>query len=75
VRHRLRPLRVDVRDDQAVPIMVLVEADIVEVFVDDRYALAARLPARPGDRRLSVHGAGEGASVVSFRISPLTAVE
>jgi len=61
----------DVPADAAVPIRVFVEAEVVEVFVNDRYSLVARLPAREGERRLAVRGDGAGASVGAARVSAL----
>jgi hypothetical protein len=44
---------------------------MVEVFVNDRHSLAARLPARQGSRLLTVRSEGIGASVRAARISTL----
>jgi sucrose-6-phosphate hydrolase SacC (GH32 family) len=56
---------------RAIPVRVFVEADIVEVFVNDRHCLVARLPTRQGDRRLTLRSEGTEASVRAVRISAL----
>jgi hypothetical protein len=64
-------IETDIPADPAVPICVFTEADMVEVFVNNRYSLVARLPAREGARRLTVHSDGTGASVSMARIGTL----
>ena len=64
-------LDADIPAARAVSVRVFVEADMVEVFVNDHHALAARLPARQGVCRLTVRSEGIGASVRAVRISPL----
>lgn len=60
---------------QPVTVQVLVEADMVEVFVRDRYAVVARLPAREGRRRLTVQGEGVGGSFRDVRTCVLKEAE
>lgn len=64
-------IEAEISADGAVPVCVFVEADMVEVFVNDRYSLVARLPAREGMCRLAVRGEGSGASVGDARVSTL----
>jgi len=44
---------------------------MIEVFVNERYSLVARLPARRCARRLTMRSDGMGASVQTVRISAL----
>lgn len=57
--------------DRGIAVCVVVEADMVEVFVDNRYALAARLPARRGLRSITVRSEGAGADARALRVSKL----
>jgi sucrose-6-phosphate hydrolase SacC (GH32 family) len=65
----------DIPDVSAVPVHIFVEAGIVEVFVNDRHSLVARLPAREGARRLTVRGEGAGASVGDARTGAINRVD
>jgi hypothetical protein len=64
-------LAVEAAAARAVPVRLFVDANMVEAFVDERHSLVARLPARPGPRRLTIRGDGKGAGVSAMRISAL----
>ena len=50
-------------------VSLFVENNIVELFVHDRYSLAARLPATTGPVRLSLQAGASTASISSMRVS------
>jgi hypothetical protein len=62
-------LETDIPATRAVTLRLFVEADIAEVFVDDRCSLVARLPVFPGKRRLAIRSDGKRASISRMRIS------
>ena len=64
-------LTADIPSVQAVTVRIFVEADMVEVFVNGRHSLVARVPVRTTPRRLSMQSDGSGAKVSAMRISAL----
>lgn len=60
-------LEVDLPRDRCFAVQLFLEGDIAEVFVDDRYALAARLPRCDKPRRLSFEARPGSASIASPR--------
>ena len=56
--------------NEQVQVRLMVEGNIVEVFVNDRYSLCARLPASDEARRLSFSG-DSGMAVSAMRFSRL----
>ena len=58
-------LPVDLPMTQPITVRVFIDGDIVEVFMHDRYSLAARLPRSPGPARFSP----QSAAVSSMRSS------
>ena len=62
-------LPLDVRSATPVKVQIFAEADMVEVFIADRYSLAARLPLKPGLLHLALQADRAPSSVVGMRIS------
>jgi hypothetical protein len=58
-------LPIDLPQGRLLKVWLVVEDDMVEVFVHDQYSLAARLPAKKGPVRISI----PSASVKSGRFS------
>jgi sucrose-6-phosphate hydrolase SacC (GH32 family) len=62
-------LRVNLQADQPMHVRVFIEDEIVEVFVQDRYSLVARLPVAQGMVRLSLpKGDTESLRVSEWRV-------
>lgn len=57
--------------DRAVAVRIFVELDMIELFVDDRHSLVARVPQRTHAGRLSIESDGAGAKVSKMRISAI----
>jgi len=66
-------LPVDLSSPQKFSFSVFIEDNIVELFVHDRYSLAARLPSREGPMQLSFHCDDAAAHVTAMRVSEWTA--
>lgn len=60
-------LEVDLPSDRSIAIQLFVEEDIAELFVGDRYALAARLPSGGKPFRLTLGAAAAGVRISSLR--------
>jgi sucrose-6-phosphate hydrolase SacC (GH32 family) len=59
---------VDLSSTQPFHVRVFVEDNIVELFVDDRYSLAARLPSSEGPLQLSVQCDAAAAQITAMRL-------
>lgn len=53
----------------SMPIQIFVEGDLVELFADDSFSLAARVPLQSGKLSLSLETDGPTASVSQLRVS------
>lgn len=53
--------------DRPMSVALYIESNMVELFVDGRYSLAARLPAKPGSLSLRVEGDASQGSVTGMR--------
>lgn len=65
-------LPAELRTTQPVRVQIFVEADMIELFVQGRYSLAARLPSKPGPLRLAFQTDRPSAFITSLRISEWT---
>ncbi len=62
-------LRSSLLPGSLVPVQLFVESDMVELFVNDSFSLAARLPEQPGKLSLSIEADGSSASINKMRVT------
>jgi hypothetical protein len=64
-------LAADIPSDQAVSVRIFVERNIIEVFVNGRYSLVARVPACTDPRCFSMQSDRSKANVSAMRVTAL----